>query len=131
MFEKVKKAAKRIKGNVDNAKAKARGMSVAEMYDLDAKERRKKADYRKWELDEKYRLKKKAYTKSGGKKKSGLTSGLDALTGMGKNVLKNMGEGTGSSTSNFNTALIGVSSRSSRKKKGKHRKGKKKVVVYV
>jgi hypothetical protein len=127
VFEKAKKLVGRAKDNIEKARAKSRRMSVHELQDLDAKEKRERMSYEKWKLEEKYRLKRKAYTKSGGKSQSGLLSGggklLDAMSGMGKNVLKNAGE---SPTNNFNKALTG-GSKTTRKRKKK----KRKVVVYV
>lgn len=121
MFERVKKGVKRIQTNVSKAKAKSRGMSLQEYRDEQSDLRKTKLSeekkYRNWKIEQDYKRKRKSYKGSGG------SGALDAITGMGRNVLKNVDS---TPTGNFNRALTGE------KPKSKKRKRKKrKVVVYV
>ena len=119
MFEKLKKGVKRVRENVTKAKARKRGMSVAEYKEESAalKKKRQKEElkFRAFKIEEEYRQKRKRFKERGGT--SGATRVLDSITNMGKNVLANV-EGS-SQNQRFNKALTGETSKKKRRKKKK------------
>ena len=126
MFEKVKSAAKRVRTNVEKARASSRGMDVesyrAERKELEERKRKDENDFRKWKIDEDYRQKKKAYRQR--KRSGGMGGGfLGSIADLGANVNKNVSGGGG--LESFNRAVRSPSSslsptkRKRRKKKGK------------
>ncbi|MGD2090780.1 MAG: hypothetical protein PVH61_31700 [Candidatus Aminicenantes bacterium] len=137
MFEKIKRGVSKVKGNVEKARAKSRSMSVAEYREeqLELKELRKKKEkeLRKLEIEQSFERKKKRVIHNKGRSgvAAGLTGGLDLVTGIGKNVLRNIDD---SPTGSFNRALTGgsksSSTRKSSKKKGKKRKPRRVVTEY-
>lgn len=122
LFEKIRKAASTVKGNIDSARAKTRGMSQsewkAEQADLRERRRKNEADFRGWKIDEDYRQKKKAYQKrksqGGGFMGSGL---INSIADIGGNVNKNVSGG--GSIGSFNAFVTGKRSGSKKKKRKK------------
>lgn len=124
MFERLKKAAGNVKGNVEKARAFTRRESVgeyrAEQAELKERRRKNEQEFRGWKIDEDYRQKKAAYKKrkqSGG----GLFGGgfINSIADIGANVNKNVGGG--GAMANFNRAVgaKGDAPKRKKKKKGK------------